>query len=224
MDARRLDDPKVQAQIEIMERQLCSDHSGEFDRSQVEEVMRDSVERVLATATVFEFVPLMAYRFSRERLNAIKRSRGEESEATWDVVFVSLSGGGRGQLAAALTSVLSEKRVSVHSAGTAVRADIDPQVREAIAELGLDPDQEFVRPVTDEVLHGADVVVTMGHSVGVIAIPDDVRHEDWRIGDPIGAPMEEIRRVRADIEYRVRALLSDLGVVKAETRAAGSPA
>jgi len=171
---------------------------------------------------VFDFVPLMAYRFTRERLNAIERARGESTQGAWDVVFVSLSGGGRGQIAAALTAKLSGRRVSVHSAGTAARAEIDPQVRTIIQEIGLDPDEEFVRPVTDEVLHGADVIVTMGHSVGVIDIPDGVRREDWRIGDPIGAPTEEVRRVRSDIEYRVRELLAELGVAGAESTAAGS--
>jgi protein-tyrosine-phosphatase len=138
-------------------------------------------------------------------------------------VFVSLSGGGRGQIAAALTTKLSDRRVSVHSAGTAARAELDPQVQTIIEEIGLGPGEEFVRPVTDEVLRGADVIVTLGHSVGVVDIPDGVRHEDWRIGDPIGAPIEEIRRVRSDIEYRVRALLTELGVTNTDrTIAAGS--
>ncbi len=137
-------------------------------------------------------------------------------------MFVSLSGGRRGQIAAALTAKLSRKRVSVHSAGTATSAEIDPHVRTAIAELGLDPDEQFARPVTDEVLRGADVIVTMGHSVGQVEIPQGVRHEDWRIGDPIGAPIQEIRRVRNDIEYRVRALLSDLGVLHTDTAVVGS--
>jgi protein-tyrosine-phosphatase len=159
---------------------------------------------------VFEFVPLMAYRFTRERLNSIRRAGGHGHEGTWDVVFVSLSGGGRGQIAAALTALASNNRVSVHSAGTAVRADIDPQVRAVIEELGLNPDEEFARPVTDEVLRGADVIVTMGHSVGVIEIPEGVRHEDWRVGDPLGAPIHEVRRVRDDIDHRVRALLAGL--------------
>jgi protein-tyrosine-phosphatase len=209
--------PNIEHQIDWMVDELCSEYSAQFSRSLIEEVVSDSVERVGDTAKVFEFVPLLAYRFARERLNAIRRAGGDDADGTWDVVFVSLSGGGRGQIAAALTRLLSERRVSVHSAGTAARAQIDLNVRNAIAELGIDPDAEFARPVTDEVLRGADVVVTMGHSVGIIEIPQDVRHEDWRIGDPIGASIHEVRRVRDDIEYRVRALLNDLGI------AAGDP-
>jgi arsenate reductase (thioredoxin) len=209
-------------QIERMVDDLCSEFAAQFTRAQIEEVMNDSSARVLETATVFEFVPLMAYRFTRERLNAITRAAGQEPSGKCDVVFVSLSGGGRGQIAAAITTALSDGRVSVHSAGTTARRLTDPGVRTVIEELGLDPDREFARPVTDEVMRGADVIVTMGHSVGVVDIPEGVRREDWRIGDPIGAPVEEIRRVRSDIEYRVRALLTELGVVGADTTTAGS--
>ena len=205
-------DPATQHQIERMVDDLCSEFAGDFARAQIEEVMADSVERIAGTARFHDFVPLMAYRFTCERLKAIRRARGEDAEGTWDVVFVSLSGGGRGQIAAAVTAKLSERRVSVHSAGTATRGEIDSQVRAAIAELGLDPSEEFSRPVTDDILRGADVIAAMGHSVGVVDVPEGVRHEDWRVGDPIGAPLEEIRRVRDDIDYRVRALLAELGV------------
>jgi arsenate reductase (thioredoxin) len=85
-----------------------------------------------------------------------------------------------------------------------------------ITELGAGAEEQFARPVTDEVLRAADVIVTMGHSVGVVDIPQDVRHEDWRVGDPLGAPLGEIRRVRADIENRVRTLLNGLGVPAAD--------
>jgi arsenate reductase (thioredoxin) len=205
-------DRATMQKIDHMVDGLVSEFGEEFSRHQVEELMADSARRLAQTATVVDYVPLMASRLTRERLVAIRRAQGEEAVGTWDVVFVSLSGGGRGQIAAALTAKLSAGRVSVHSAGTAVRARIDPGVRTVIAELGLDPDEEFARPVTDEVLRGADVIVTMGHSVGVVDLPEDVRHEDWRIGDPVGAPVGEIRRVRADIEYRVRALLAELGI------------
>jgi protein-tyrosine-phosphatase len=207
-------DLATQHQIERMVDDLCSEFAGDFPRSQVEEVMADSVERITATARFHDFIPLMAYRFTCERLKAIRRARGENVDGAWDVVFVSLSGGGRGQIAAAITAKLSDRRVSVHSAGTATRAEIDPRVRTAIAELGLDPSEEFARPVTEDILSGADVIVTMGHSVGVVDMPDGVRHEDWRVGDPIGAPLEGIRRVRDDIDYRVRELLGELGILQ----------
>jgi protein-tyrosine-phosphatase len=213
-------DPATVHQIERMVDDLCSEFAGQFSRAQIEDVMSDSSARVLETATVYDFVPLMAYRFTRERLSAITRATGSQPAENWDVVFVSLSGGGRGQIAAAITTALSQGRVSVHSAGTAVRRLSDAGVRAVIEELGLDPDREFARPVTDEVMRAADVIVTMGHSVGVVEIPAGVRHEDWRIGDPIGAPTDEVRRVLHDIEYRVRALLDDLGVSHAQEAAA----
>ena len=205
-------DPTTQHHLGKRLDELCSEFAGQFERREIEEVMNDSLQRLLTTAKVLDFVPLMTYRFTRERLNAITRAQRQNAVGAWDVVFVSLSGGGRGQIAAALTTLLSKNRVSVHSAGTAVRGPIDPGVRAVIDELGLDPDEPFARPVTDEVLLAANVIVTMGHSVGVIDIPQHVRHDDWRVGDPIGAPIPEIRRVRADIEYRVRALLTDLGI------------
>ncbi len=214
-------DPVVRHQVERMVDDLCAEFGEQFDRTHIDEIMNDSVERIMGTATVFEFVPLMAYRFARERLDAVRRARTGDVYGAWDVVFVSRSGGGRGQIAAALTVKLSEGRVSVHSAGTAARTAVDPRVRTVIAELGLDPDQQFARPVTEEVLRGADVIVTMGHSVGLIDIPEGVRHEDWRVGDPITAPIEEMRRVRADIEHRVRSLLADLGVVTEERAGVG---
>jgi arsenate reductase (thioredoxin) len=174
-------DPATEHLLERMVDDLCSEFGEHFTRPQIEEVLDDSVERIAETARIFDFVPLMAYRFARERLKAIRRAKGEDAEGAWDVVFVSLSGGGRGQIAAALTAKLSDRRVSVHSAGTAARATIEPPLRTAIEELGLDPDQQFARPVTDEILHGADVVVTMGHRVGQIDIPPGVRHDDWRM-------------------------------------------
>jgi arsenate reductase len=67
-----------------------------------------------------------------------------------------------------------------------------------------------VSGVAPEVVSAADVVVTMGRSVGAVEIPADSRHEDWRVGDPTGASVDEARRVRDDIDARVQALLAEL--------------
>ena len=75
-------DPTMEHQIGRMVDDLCSEFAGQFERPQLEQVMSDSVERVLTTAKVFDFVPLMAYRFTRERLDAILRSRGDDAEGS----------------------------------------------------------------------------------------------------------------------------------------------
>ena len=178
-------DPTMERQIERVLDDLCSEFAGQFERSQIEQVVSDSVERLLATATVFDFVPLMAYRFTRERLDAIMRSRGDDAEGAWDVVFVSLSGGGRG---AHRIGADDPYCPSGECRSTPREPRYAPKSIPAWSgdrRLGIDPDAEFARPVTDEVLRAADVIVTMGHSVGVIEVPDGIRHEDWRIGDRI---------------------------------------
>jgi arsenate reductase (thioredoxin) len=77
-------------------------------------------------------------------------------------------------------------------------------------EVGIDLEDIYPMPLTDEALAGADVIVTLGRSVGPVRIPEGTRHEDWRIGDPVGAPLEEVRRIRDEIDRRVQALIVEL--------------
>jgi arsenate reductase (thioredoxin) len=205
-------DPVVQRRIDSLASDLVGEFDGEFPAQTVIALMADSAARLASSAAVPDFLPLLSYRLTRERLQAMRRAERPRSDEGRDVVFVSLSGGGRGQIAAALTTQLSGGRVTVHSAGTAVHGQIDPAVSTAISELGIDVSDAFARPVTPEVLAATDVVVTMGHSVGVLDIPAGVAHEDWRVGDPVGAKIDEVRRVREDIDRRVRALLERLGL------------
>ena len=202
----------IQAKVDWAVEHLTSEFAGQAEPSRIKQMVEDSVQQLASRSTVLDNVPLLAHRFARERLMAVARTESPRLQGSCDVVFVSLSGGGRGQIAAALTTTLSNGAVSVHSAGTAALSEIDPGVRIVLGEIGVQSDEPFVRPVTDEIIRGADVIVTMGHSVGVIQMPANVRHEDWRVGDPIGAPLDEIRRVRTDIEHRVRMLLASLGV------------
>ena len=147
---------------------------------------------------------------------ALSRRARSAAEGSLDVVFVSLTGGGRSQIAAALTTWLSDGAVSVHAAGTGAQQPLDDGVATAIQELGIDIAESFARPASPEVLEAADVIVTMGHSVGQVAIPEGARHVDWRVGDPNGADLDETRRVRDDIERRVRALLDEHGIAAVE--------
>jgi protein-tyrosine-phosphatase len=192
--------------------QLASEFEGIFDRAYIQAVVEQSAKQ-LEGAAVASFVPTLAHRFARERLRAQAMAEGKLAKGSPEVVFVSITGGGRARIAASLLERIAGDSCSIHTAGSGIGSGIDPNVRIAMEELGIDLSEKFTRPVTDEVLASADVVVTMGRSVGEIEIPESARHLDWRVGDPAGAELEEVRRVRADIETRVNDLVADLHLV-----------
>jgi protein-tyrosine-phosphatase len=189
--------------------QLAAEFEGVFEREYIARIVNESAEQ-LGGSAVASFVPVLAQRFARERLLAQARAEGKVARGVTEVVFVSLTGGGRAQIGAALLDRSTGGSVSVHSAGSGATGGIDPNVHAAMLEIGIDLTDEFNRPISQEVLEGADIVVTMGRSVGAIEIPETVLHVDWRVGDPAGADLDEVRRVREDIERRVEQLAEEL--------------
>jgi protein-tyrosine-phosphatase len=200
--------------------QLAKEFEGIFERSQVEAVVAQSAKQ-LEGAAVASFVPILAHRFARERLRAQAQAEGKLAKTAPEVVFVSITGGGRARIAASLLERIAGDSANIHTAGSGVSSGIDPNVRVAMEELGIDLSDKFTRPVTHEVLAAADVVITMGHSVGEVEIPATARRLDWRVGDPAGADLDEVRRVRADIERRVNQLAADLELVPASAASEG---
>ena len=83
-------------------------------------------------------------------------------------------------------------------------------MNEALLEIEADVEGSYAKPLTPEVLGAADVIVTIARSVGEISIPGHTRHLDWRVGDPGGADIDEVRRIRDDIARRVHALIDEL--------------
>ncbi|OAI41140.1 heat-shock protein HtpX [bacterium SCGC AG-212-C10] len=128
-----------------------------------------------------------------------------------EVLFVCVHNAGRSQMAAVLTSSLSCGRVHVRSAGSAPASEINMRVVEVMAELGLDLSQEFPKPLTDDVVRAADVVITMGCGDACPVYPGK-RYVDWEVDDPAGQDIETVRSIRNDIAGRVRQLLENLGV------------
>lgn len=127
------------------------------------------------------------------------------------VLFVCVHNAGRSQMAAAFTHSLSSGRVTVLSAGSEPASRINPAVVEAMAEVGIDISREFPKPLTDDAVLAADVVITMGCGDACPLYPGK-RYLDWVVPDPAGQPLETVRRIRDEIRVRVQALLSDLGV------------
>jgi arsenate reductase len=93
-------DQDTRYKVGTMVDELVREYGERFARPQIEQLVEDSVERLRAASVVNEFLPILAYRFARERLVALERTGARPEGAQLDVVFVSLSGGGRGQLEA----------------------------------------------------------------------------------------------------------------------------
>lgn len=128
-----------------------------------------------------------------------------------EVLYVCIHNAGRSQMAAVLTSYLSDGRVLVRSAGSEPGTQINPMVIEAMAELGLDMSEQFPKPLTDEAVQASDVVITMGCGDACPVYPGK-RYLDWELDDPAGQSIEVVRNIRDEIRERVTALLTDLGV------------
>jgi len=125
------------------------------------------------------------------------------------VLFACVHNAGRSQIAAGFVDKLAGDRVSVRTAGSEPADQINPVVVEAMEEVGVDLSREFPKPLTDDALRAADVVITMGCGDACPIYPGK-RYKDWELEDPAGADLETVRRIRDEIEVRVRALLSAL--------------
>lgn len=99
--------------------------------------------------------------------------------------------------------------MNVRSAGSTPADEINPVVVQAMEELGLDLTQEFPKPLTDEFVRAADVVVTMGCGDACPLYPGK-RYLDWQIDDPAGQPIEIVREIRDELKLRVVGLLSEV--------------
>jgi len=129
------------------------------------------------------------------------------------VLFVCVHNAGRSQMAAALLDARGQGKVHVSSAGSAPSSTINKAVIDAMSEIGLDLSKEFPKPMTDDVVRAADVVITMGCGDACPIYPGK-RYEDWEVEDPAGKDLAIVRRIRDDIARRVDRLIVDLTTAK----------
>jgi arsenate reductase (thioredoxin) len=190
---------------------LSEEFEGIFSAETVERFMTESLE-ALQGSRLKDFVPLFVHRFARERLRALGQVEGTITKQVPEVLFVCVQNAGRSQMAAGLLDRLAAGRVHVRSAGSAPGDQINPNVLEAMAEVGVDLGKEFPKPMTDEVVQAADAVITMGCGDACPIYPGK-RYEDWEVGDPAEAESyDEVRAIRDEIDARVRRLLNELGI------------
>ena len=187
--------------------ELSEEFHGVFSRGTVERFVHESSDQLGdRRVTGPNFLPLLVGRFARDRLWALAQAEGRVEKTKPEVLFVCVHNAGRSQMAAAFTHHLSEGRIAVRSAGSQPGDRLEPGVVEAMDELGIDVTHEFPKPLTDEVVRAADVVITMGCGDSCPIYPGK-HYEDWEVADPAGLPLEAVRPIRDDIRRRVDELV-----------------
>lgn len=168
-----------------------------------------SLERALVERIVFQSEMLLedlvldnddlaerAIRFGTERIEALDRRDPPQTR----VLVLSTRNDGMSQMAEAF---LNDAGASVQavSAGTRPVGQILRTVTDVMREVGVPVSGAFPKPLTEEVLRGSDVVITMLCP----APPLDKRQrtEDWPEQDPAGLGSASVRALRDRIAQRV---------------------
>lgn len=195
--------------LHTISEELTQRFAGVFAAETVERYVFESYTALARTAKITSHLPSLTERFARDRLTALAQSQGAAPHDVPEVLLVCVQNAGRSQMAAALLDHHAQGRVHVRSAGSAPGDALHPRAVEVMQEIGIDLASAFPKPLTDDVVRAADVVITMGCGDACPIYPGK-RYEDWELRDPANSSLEEARTVRDEIDARVRQLLSEI--------------
>ncbi len=124
------------------------------------------------------------------------------------VIFACVHNAGRSQMAAAWFNALADAtKARAISAGTEPGARVHAEVLEVMREVGIDLSGRSPQRLTDELAHGAQLLVTMGCGEACPVVPG-LKREDWPLEDPKGKSLDRVREIRDEVRRRVDALLA----------------
>jgi arsenate reductase (thioredoxin) len=190
---------------------LAREFDGTYGTETIQRFLHTSYDQFASLSSVPNFLPLLAERFARQRLQALARVEGHHRDGKPVVLFLCTHNAGRSQIALGWFAHLTGDRAVAWSGGSEPGTEVNPAAVAAMAERGIDITGEYPKPWTDEVVRAADVVVTMGCGDACPVFPG-TRYENWDLDDPAGWDLDGVRPLRDEIERRVRRLIDQLGV------------
>ena len=123
------------------------------------------------------------------------------------ILFVCVHNAGRSQMAAGFLNALGSTTLVADSAGTIPTEHVNPVVVEAMAEKYIDISWAQPKMLTQDMADAAYQVITMGCSIEEACPATFMLTEDWGLDAPAGQPMDEVRRIRNQIEAKVKELV-----------------
>jgi len=112
-------------------------------------------------------------------------------------------------MAEAFAKKYGEMRFIVSSAGNQPADRVNPTVIEVMKEKSIDLSMNKPKMLTFQMSQEADLIVTMGcNDQGICPGPFFKPTIDWKLQDPQGKSVAEVRKIRDEIERRVKALIN----------------
>ena len=134
------------------------------------------------------------------------------------VLFACVHNAGRSQMAAAWFNLLSDPaKARAISAGTDPGPRVHPEVVAAMSEVGIDLSGAPTSKLTPDLMHHAQMLITMGCGDQCPVVPG-VKRDDWPLEDPKGKDIGRVREIRDEIRRRVETLVEHEGWRKAGER------
>jgi arsenate reductase len=125
------------------------------------------------------------------------------------LLFVCVENSCRSQMAEGFARLHGGGKVESFSAGSRPSGKVNETAVALMKERGVDLGVQRSKGLNELPLGKWDAVVTMGCGDACPSLPA-VRRLDWALSDPKHMPLEEFRKVRDDIEARVKDLLDDV--------------
>jgi arsenate reductase len=127
------------------------------------------------------------------------------------ILFVCVENAGRSQMAEGFFRKYTPEGYEPISAGTKPTSEINPIVVQGMDEVEVDIKQQKPKEITEDMMRNSTKIVNMGCMDESFCPTQFIPHLiDWGIEDPKGKPIEQVRKIRDDIEQRVKQLVTDL--------------
>lgn len=126
------------------------------------------------------------------------------------ILFVCVENAGRSQMAEAFFKKYAQDKFHVTSAGTKPVSKVNSIVSQVMKEVEIDIENKMPQSLSNEMLDDS-IVVNMGcidkESCPALFVKDVL---DWGISDPKGKSIDDVRKIRDQIENKVKDLVKNL--------------
>ena len=130
------------------------------------------------------------------------------------IVFIDARNATRSQIAEAWFNHLAKDCGQAQSCGAMPANRVDVRAIKVMREVGLEIHTRAPKPINQQLLANADLVVLMGRDVRPYAFQST---QIWDFRDLDGEPIEAVRDLRDQIRARVQKLIAEIRMEEFET-------